>query len=74
MNNKGFNWFFPIVIIALLLFLVQFPWRIYSKTIDEDGFFREMQENQNIIIYKDIEKADVFLTKEGNQNLNQKGK
>lgn len=67
MNNKGFNWFFPIVIIALLLFFgSNFLGGDTAKSIDEDGFFREMQAGkvQNIIIYKDIEKADVFLTKE----------
>ncbi|NIF05564.1 ATP-dependent zinc metalloprotease FtsH [Chryseobacterium sp. Tr-659] len=67
MNNKGFNWFFPIAIIALLLFFgSNFLGGDSAKSIDEDGFFREMQAGkvQNIIIYKDIEKADVFLTKE----------
>ncbi len=67
MNNKGFNWFFPIAIIALLLlFGSNFLGGDSAKSIDEDGFFREMQAGkvQNIIIYKDIEKADVFLTKE----------
>lgn len=67
MNNKGFNWFFPIAIIALLLFFgSNFLGGDTAKSIDEDGFFREMQAGkvQNIIIYKDIEKADVFLTKE----------
>ncbi|MGU3374288.1 ATP-dependent zinc metalloprotease FtsH [Chryseobacterium sp. M5A1_1a] len=67
MNNKGFNWFFPIAIIALLLFFgSNFLGGDSAKSIDEDGFFREMQAGkvQNIIIYKDIEKADIFLTKE----------
>jgi len=66
MNNKGFNWFFPIIIIALLLFVgSNFLGGDGAKSIDEDGFFREMQAGkvQNIIIYKDTERADVFLTK-----------
>jgi len=66
MNNKGFNWFFPIIIIALLLFVgSNFLGGDGAKSMDEDGFFREMQAGkvQNIIIYKDTEKADVFLTK-----------
>jgi cell division protease FtsH len=66
MNNKGFNWFFPVMIIALLLFVgSNFLGGDGAKSIDEDGFFREMQTGkvQNIIIYKDTEKADVFLTK-----------
>jgi cell division protease FtsH len=50
MNNKGFNWFFPIMIVALLLFFVPILGDS-SKTIDEDGFFREMQAGkvQNLI-------------------------
>lgn len=66
MNNKGFNWFFPIAIIALLLFFgSNFLGGDGAKSIDEDGFFTELQAGkvQNIIIYKDTEKADVFLTK-----------
>lgn len=66
MNNKGFNWFFPIAIVALLLFFgSNFLGGESAKSIDEDAFFREMQAGkvQNVIIYKDTEKADVFLTK-----------
>ncbi|CEJ68214.1 ATP-dependent zinc metalloprotease FtsH [Chryseobacterium oranimense G311] len=66
MNNKGFNWFFPIAIVALLLFFgSNFLGGDSAKSIDEDAFFREMQAGkvQNVIIYKDTEKADVFLTK-----------
>src|SRR5690606_15882265 len=65
MNNKEFNWFFPIAIIALLLFFgSNFLGGDNAKSIDEDEFFRVMQSGkvQNIIIYKDTEKADVFLT------------
>lgn len=65
MNNKGFNWFFPIAIIALLLFFIpNFFGDNSAKSIDEDEFFKIMQSGkvQNVIIYKDTEKADVFLT------------
>lgn len=67
MNNKGFNWFFPIAIIALLLFFASnFLSEGNSKTINEDMFFREMQAGkvQKVEINKQTEKADVFLTKE----------
>ncbi|SDQ37339.1 cell division protease FtsH [Chryseobacterium soldanellicola] len=66
MNNKGFNWFFPIAIIALLLFFIpNFLGDNNAKSIDEDAFFQIMQAGkvQNVEIYKDTEKADVFLTK-----------
>lgn len=65
MNNKGFNWFFPIAIIALILFFIpNFLGGDSSKGISEDEFFSLMSSGkvQNVIIYKDIEKADVFLT------------
>lgn len=65
MNNKGFNWFFPIAIIALLLFFIpNFLGDNNAKTIDEDGFFKEMQAGkiQRVLIDKQAQKADVFLT------------
>ncbi|MCW3167579.1 ATP-dependent zinc metalloprotease FtsH [Chryseobacterium sp. 09-1422] len=65
MNNKGFNWFFPIAIIALLLFFgSNFLGDNNAKTIDEDAFFREMQTGkvQNVLIDKQAQKAEVFLT------------
>jgi len=65
MNNKGFNWFFPIAIIALiLLFVPNLMGESNAKTIDEDGFFREMQAGkvQRVVIDKQAQKADVFLT------------
>lgn len=66
MNNKGFNWFFPVAIIALILFFFSnfFGGNSASKTINEEEYFSLMKQGkvQSIIIYKDIEKADVFLT------------
>lgn len=65
MNNKGFNWFFPIAIIALLLFFgSNFLGDNNAKTIDEDAFFREMQTGkvQNVLIDKQAQNAEVFLT------------
>ncbi|CAD7804455.1 ATP-dependent zinc metalloprotease FtsH 4 [Chryseobacterium aquaeductus] len=66
MNNKGFNWFFPIAMIALLLYFASvFFGDNNAKTIDEDAFFREMQTGkiQNVLIDKQTQTADVFLTK-----------
>ena len=65
MNNKGFNWFFPIAIIALLFFFVpNFMGNDASKSVSEDEFFELMQSGkvQSIVVYKDIEKAEAFLT------------
>ena len=63
-NNKGFNWFFPIVIVAILLFFFSnMNSDSESNTIDEEQFYKMMVEGkvENVLIYKDTEKADVFL-------------
>ncbi len=63
-NNKGFNWFFPIVIVAILLFFFSnMNSDSESNTIDEEQFYKMMAEGkvENVLIYKDTEKADVFL-------------
>lgn len=65
MNNKGFNWFFPIAILALVFFFIpNFFGNATSNTLNEDAFFKLLEEGkvQNIIVYKDLEKADVILT------------
>ena len=65
MNNKGFNWFFPI---SVVLILVLFGSNLFggneAKTITEDEFFAFMQQGkvQSLVIYKDTEKSDVYLT------------
>lgn len=66
-NNKGFNWFFPIAIGAILLFFFSnMNSETALNTIDEEGFYKLMSEGkvQDVLIYKDTEKADVFLTKQ----------
>ncbi len=65
MNNKGFNWFFPIAIFALILIFMPGLWDSgSSETVSEDEFFTEMKEGkvQSVIVYTDVDKADVFLT------------
>lgn len=66
MNNKGFNWFFPIVIVVILLFFAQnFFGGDKGKSISEDEFFQMMQAGkvEDILMYKDTENVDVFLNK-----------
>lgn len=68
MNNKGFNWFFPIAIIAILFFFVpNFLGGSSVKSMNEDQFFSELKDGkiQSIIVYKDLEKIDVFLSQAG---------
>lgn len=80
MNNKGFNWFFPIAIAAILFFVFGkgFLGQPEAKTINEEAFFTLMKEGKvkEIITYTDAKEADVFLTKEAkvatvNKNKNQ---
>ncbi len=68
MNNKGFNWFFPIAMIALLFFVFGkgLMGNSAGATINEEGFFNLAKEGKvkEVIVYTDSEEADVFLTKE----------
>lgn len=67
MNNKGFNWFFPIAIVGLL-FLV-FGNGLMSNsapaTLNEEGFFSLMNKGtvEKVVVYTDTKEADVFLSK-----------
>lgn len=67
MNNKGFNWFFPIAIaVVLFLFLQPMMSSTEGQKIDEEQFYQLVQEGkvQEVMVYKDTDKADVYLTKE----------
>lgn len=71
-NNKGFNWFFPILIATVLLFFfTNMNSDSSSNSLDEEGFFQLLQQGkiQDVMIYKDTEKADVFLTKAAKTEL-----
>ncbi len=67
MNNKGFNWFFPIAIFALILIFMPGLWDSgSSQSVSEDEFFAQMKQGQvqSVIVYTDVDKADVFLTQD----------
>lgn len=71
-NNKSFNWFFPIAIIALILFFFNNSWsNDASGKVSEDEFFTLLQKGKvhNIIVYKDVEKADVYLTQSAKNEM-----
>ncbi|MBF5026909.1 ATP-dependent zinc metalloprotease FtsH [Planobacterium oryzisoli] len=72
MNNKGFNWFFPIAI-AVILFIFLQPMFSSSEgpKIDEEKFYElvEAGKVQEVLVYNDVNKADVFLTKEAKAEL-----
>lgn len=72
MNNKGFNWFFPIAIIAMLLFLGSSLFGGSSSAdISEDKFYKLMAEGkvQNVKIFRDNYTADVYLTQAAKNEL-----
>ncbi|MDN3607528.1 ATP-dependent zinc metalloprotease FtsH [Kaistella yonginensis] len=76
-NNKGFNWFFPIAIGAILLFFFSnMNSDSSSNQIDEEAFYKLMEQGKvdNVLIYKDTEKADVFLTQAAKTELAAKQK
>jgi cell division protease FtsH len=71
-NNKGFNWFFPIAIVVILLI---FGSSLFggesSKPIDEQEFYSLVEQGkvQDVMVYRDNFKADVFLTQAGKNEL-----
>ena len=65
--NKGFNWFYVVILIALgMLFYPMLSSSSTVKSIDEDTFFGLMQQGKikEIKVYRDTHKADIFLTSE----------
>lgn len=71
-NNKGFNWFFPIAIGAILLFFFSnMNSDSASNQIDEEAFYQLMEQGkvEDVLIYKDTEKADVFLNQAAKTEL-----
>lgn len=76
-NNKGFNWFIPIMIGVVLLFIV--PGMLGDsggKTIDENDFYKLVQNGkvEEVMVYRDTYKADVFLNKTAKAELQKQSK
>ncbi len=72
MNNKGFNWFFPVIIMGLILFFLSNVFISSNKEeISEDKFFTYLQQEkiQDVMIYRDNYTADIFLTKTAKTEL-----
>lgn len=72
MNNKGFNWFFPVIIMGLILFFLSNVFMSSNKEeISEDKFFTYLQQEkvQDVMIYRDNYTADIFLTKTAKTEL-----
>lgn len=72
MNNKGFNWFFPIAIIMILLYFGSgFFLPNSTKEITEDDFFVMLKEGkvENVKAFRDNYTADVFLTSQAKSGM-----
>jgi len=75
MNNKGFNWFIPVLLgLILLIFLPGLLGDSMVKNIDEKEFYGLVQQGKvnEVMVFKDNSKADVYLTKAAKAEL-QKG-
>lgn len=71
-KNKGFNWFFPILIMGLLLMFGSNFWGKHaSSKLTEDNFFKMLAAGkvQQVIAYKDTNEADIFLTPEAKAGM-----
>lgn len=75
MNNKGFNWFIPVILgLILLIFLPGLLGDSMVKNIDEKEFYDYVEKGKvgEVMVYRDNFKADVYLTKAAKAEL-QKG-
>jgi ATP-dependent metalloprotease FtsH len=66
MNNKGFNWFIPVLLgLILLIFLPGLLGDSMVKNIDEKEFYTLVEKGKvgEVMVYRDNFKADVYLTK-----------
>ena len=72
MNNKGFNWFIPVILgLILLIFLPGLLGDSMVKNIDEKEFYNLVEKGKvgEVMVFKDNSKADVYLTKTAKAEL-----
>ncbi|WP_028121977.1 ATP-dependent zinc metalloprotease FtsH [Epilithonimonas tenax] len=72
MNNKGFNWFIPVLLgLILLIFLPGILGDSMVKNIDEKEFYTLVEKGKvgEVMVYRDNFKADVYLTKTAKAEL-----
>ncbi|WDF47373.1 ATP-dependent zinc metalloprotease FtsH [Chryseobacterium sp. KACC 21268] len=72
MNNKGFNWFIPVILgLILLIFLPGLLGDSMVKNIDEKEFYTLVEKGKvgEVMVYRDNFKADVYLTKTAKAEL-----
>ena len=71
-EKSGFNWFYLVVVLIIgILVYPMFIGNGTSKTMSPNGVFALMKDNkvQKVIIYTDVPKAEIYLTKEAKDKL-----
>ena len=65
-EKSSFNWFYLVVIVIIAITIYPLLNTSTTQTINEEGFFNYMKAGKikNVIVYNDVEEADVFLTPE----------
>lgn len=65
-EKSSFNWFYLVVIVIIAITIYPLFNTSSTQTINEEGFFNYMKAGKikNVIVYNDVEEADVFLTPE----------
>ncbi len=77
MNNKGFNWFIPVLLgLILLIFLPGLLGDSMVKNIDEKEFYTLVQQGKvnEVLVYKDNSKVDIYLTKSAKAEIQKDNK
>ena len=77
MNNKGFNWFIPVLLgLILLIFLPGLLGDSMVKKIDEKEFYTLVQQGKvnEVLVYKDNSKVDIYLTKSAKAEIQKDNK
>ena len=65
-EKSNFNWFYLVVFVILAITIYPLLNINRTKTIDENSFFNLLKANkvEKVIVYTDMPKAELFLTKE----------
>lgn len=74
-NKGGFNWFYIVILFALgMLFYPMFSSNSSAKAVDEDTFLNLIQQGKvkEVVLFRDINEADIFLTSNARQNQAEK--
>ncbi len=64
-EKSSFNWFYLVVIVIIAITIYPLLNTSPTKTVSENGFFTLLKQNkvEKVVVYTDVPKADIFLTK-----------